>query len=150
MITDSATKLANANLIVSDVTEIENLTTTEGDDIVDATVGWAVNVNLGNGDDTVTTNGNGGVFSGGSGSDRLTIHSTDFSTLYVQSTSATSGSMRHKSDDSLFCEGSDFEFIELVEGVLSPVLHMECPCPTYPLQAPALLRRQSLLETVAY
>ena len=61
LITDSATKLANANLIVSDVTEIENLTTTEGDDIVDATVGWAVNVNLGR-DDTVTTNGNGGVF----------------------------------------------------------------------------------------
>ena len=48
-IMDDTTKLAHANLILSDYTQIENLMTTDGDDVVDATVNWAVYVDLAEG-----------------------------------------------------------------------------------------------------
>ena len=60
-ITDDSSKL-KCKSYLSDYTQIENLMTTAGNDVVDATVTWAVSVDLADGDDEVSTNGHGGSF----------------------------------------------------------------------------------------
>ena len=107
-----------ANFQVSDFTEIENLVATNGDDIVDATVDWAVNVDLSAGDDIVHTNGNGGIFDGGDGTaDKIIISVTDVSDYYVEAQSVSEGRLVNKSDDVAFCTVEDFETIELIDTV---------------------------------
>ena len=46
VISDATTKLEYANFYLSDDTQIEQLTTTSGHDVIDASVAWAVTVNL--------------------------------------------------------------------------------------------------------
>ena len=96
-VNDAATTLEYANFYLSDDTQIEQLTTTSGHDVIDASVSWAATINCGDGNDTVTSNGANATINGGAGSDTLNIKTSDYGALYVDATDASNGSIKHKS-----------------------------------------------------
>ena len=116
-VTDLATTLANGNYQISEYTEIETLTVTEGSDKIEATVDWSTTINSLDGNDEITTNGNGARIFGGDGNDTLIVNVADISSLYAEATSATSGSLRYKVNNELYCEATDIEFITLIDDL---------------------------------
>ena len=116
VITGTSDIYANGNLYLSEATQIEGLSTTDGDDYVEARVSWAVDVQLGNGDDTIKTNGNNGNFDGGLGNtDKLILEADGFSDFYVSSIDPQNNEI-YSSPGQLFCTVSDFEFVELLNS----------------------------------
>jgi hypothetical protein len=117
-IVDANTTSTLANFYLSDATQIETVTTTLGHDVVDADVDWAVTVDLGDGNDTVLTEGYGAILNGGSGTaDTLKIKATDFTGFYIETSSAgaTNGTIRD-GEGNTFCVASDFEFVSTIEA----------------------------------
>ena len=119
-IDDAASALQYSNFYISDQTEIEGLTTTDGADKINADVTWSTIINAGDGDDEIKSGGANATIDGGAGTDTLILKATDYSHLYVQETSANSGTVKYKSDDALFCTGTDIEFIRLLDGLNKP------------------------------
>ena len=121
-VNDAATTLEYGNFYLSDDTQIEQLTTTSGHDVIDASVSWAATINCGDGNDTVTSNGANATINGGAGSDTLYIQTSDYGTLYVDATDASNGSIKHKSDDSVYCIATDVEIVRLLGGANRPTV----------------------------
>jgi hypothetical protein len=106
--------VSECNFVLSDVTEIENLVTTIGDDVVDAEVTWKAHVELNDGDDLIKISGNQAVIDGGLGNDRLIISLSDTSTVYATSSTNTSGAIKSKQENLIVCEAENIEIITIV------------------------------------